>query len=101
MATELKDPAWQETQAAVLRAWEARGLVEPGWSVEYNDGDGAYRARFTLVAGAGLSSARRRYDLSELEWCTYVMALADLVPAVAGPEGVRLADESRLEAGET
>ncbi|MBL1115410.1 hypothetical protein JK364_23860 [Streptomyces sp. 110] len=93
--TELTDPKWQEQLASVPRAWEAVGLVEPGWSVEYDGGDGAYRARFTLAVED--SAELRRYNLSEIEFCSYVMALADLAPGVAGRAGIALANASREE----
>lgn len=93
-----EDQEWQEYQAAVIRAWEEVGLVEPGWTVKYDGWEGAYRAVFTLAPGAFPGSVRRQYNMSENEFCTYVMALADLAPGMAGVAGMALAEEFRQEA---
>lgn len=98
MTAEDPYPAWRATLAAVLEHWDGVQAIEEGWTVEYDAGDGAYRATFTLRPNVFPGTKRRRYSFTEAEFCQYVLGVADLAPEKAGPAALRLAEESREEA---
>jgi hypothetical protein len=88
------DPVFRDKIEAVLTDWGRRGIIQAGWSVAWDVGDGAYRTTMDVRSWHGTV---RRYSFTEVELCQYVIGLVDLAPLTAGHRAVALAAASREE----
>lgn len=55
----------------LLRDWEQTGFIQPGWSIHYDAGEGAYVMTFWL-------SSRTMYSLTEANMDYYIIGVSDM-----------------------